>query len=71
MKSRYSLALPERISDLVDDIASRESTTKNAVIQNAVGLYLYLYEQVNEKGATFLLRTEDDQDRELVFKGVL
>ena len=68
---KYTISLPEDISKDMDVIASSAGISKADVFRNAIGIYRYLFKEVKKKHNRLIIKSENENEKEIVFQGML
>lgn len=67
-KVKYTVTLPNKIAEKIDDISSDECISKPEVIRRAVSLYNYLYRDVVVNENKLCIVNGDEIIKEVVFQ---
>ena len=70
-KQRFTISLPEDLSQKLNQMSRDMHISKSDLLRNAVGLYMFLYNEVREKKHDIVVRSKEEGDRQLIFTGVL
>jgi metal-responsive CopG/Arc/MetJ family transcriptional regulator len=64
----YSVTFPKKLTQMLEELANDQKTTKNEIIKRAIALYNYLHHEVCDKGNMLKIYHDDKPVKRILFK---
>lgn len=67
-KVKYTVMLPGKIAEKIDEISEIECISKPEVLRRAIALYSYIHREIEDGGKLCLIDEKNDQSiKEIIF----